>query len=158
MPTPTATSGTTYLGRRSTIACRLHHLPHIEHAMLLGADKRSSAALEATLHLLFGYAIAVETATTIGAALDRLAADPPDLVILDDRLPPLADPVSSLAMLHSLGCVAPVVVLRSERSHVIDQALLEAGAGDVIDRGDLSASRLCESLLRLADAARVAAQ
>lgn len=145
-------SGAAYLHERSRIAGQRLRLPPTQSVLLLSADQRDSAALQATLHLLLGYDLSLHIATTLGAALDRLTAGPCDLILLDDRLPPGADPLATLSILRNLGGRAPVVVIRSRRDRDEDRALQMAGAGDILHRDDLTASRITQAMLRIADA------
>jgi DNA-binding NarL/FixJ family response regulator len=99
------------------------------------------------LRLLLGYDLAVQAAMTLGAALDGLGSEPPDLVLLAGRLGPQADAPAVLGILAKLGCRAPVIALVDRCDREAGRALMAASAIGVIERDDLSASRLLEALL-----------
>ncbi len=125
-----------------------NRLAPVADVLIASAESLDAVVLQASLHLVFGYDISIRTAATLGAAIERVSEAKPDLLLLEHRLPPAADALSTLAILRSCGCRCPVLVLRDSRNLAGERALLEAGASDVLDRADVSSSRIAEALLR----------
>ena len=119
--------------------------------VLIVDDKTSEASiLKARLHLVLGYDIAVVHAKSLGQALDSARAGLwPDVILLDDVLPPADRAPSSIAFLRKAGHRCPVIVVGGQITAAIGQAAKAAGAADVIHKDDLDTERLTEALCRL---------
>jgi CheY-like chemotaxis protein len=88
----------------------------------------------------------VEHATSAKSGIERLSEFAPDLVFLDNRIPPYTDFRSGLKALRDAGYDGPVVV---QSACVADEIFDEAprlGVAEVIDKFDMNDVRLIELL------------
>jgi CheY-like chemotaxis protein len=88
----------------------------------------------------------VEHATSAKSGVERLRAFAPDLVFLDNRIPPYTDFRPGLKALRDAGYEGPVVV---QSACVADEIFDEAprlGVAEVIDKFDMNDVRLIELL------------
>ena len=88
----------------------------------------------------------VEHATSAKSGIERLRAFAPDLVFLDNRIPPYTDFRPGLKALRDAGYDGPVVV---QSACVADEIFDEAprlGVAEVIDKFDMNDVRLIELL------------
>lgn len=87
------------------------------------------------------------TETESGAgALELLAAERYDCILLDYRLPD-ADALGLVRDMRGRGCQAPIVVLTGQGDERIAVALMKAGATDYLTKEELSPGRLLQSVL-----------
>ena len=112
--------------------------------MSLSADRPSGAAhvlvvddephlLRAVTMNLTGRGYRVTTATTAAAALGLVAAERPDLVVLDLGLPDL-DGLDVIRLLRERGIDIPIVVLSARSASQEKVAALNLGAADYITK------------------------
>lgn len=69
----------------------------------------------------------VETAASASEALRRVGATPPDLVLLDYRMPG-ASATETIAELHRMAPRLPVIVLTGDPTAEVEREVLAAGA------------------------------
>ncbi len=80
-----------------------------------------------------------------GEALERLASEPFDAVLLDFQLPD-ADGLSVLREARSRGIRVPIIVLTGYGDEQLAVELMKAGAADYLSKARLSADLLAQSL------------
>ncbi|HRD77578.1 MAG TPA: response regulator [Hyphomicrobiaceae bacterium] len=124
---------------------------HWLSSVLIIDDKTAEAAsVAARLHLLLGYDIRIEHAKGLGRALDFLQKDcAPNLIMLDDVLPPTDRAPSSIAFLRRAGYHGPIIVVGGLLTTAIIGAARAAGAIDVIHKDDLDTARLLDAIGKL---------
>jgi CheY-like chemotaxis protein len=89
---------------------------------------------------------AVEHAASTDRAIERLRAFAPDVIFLDNRIPPHPDFRSGLKALRDAGYQGPIVV---QSACVADEIFDEAGklgVAEVIDKLEMSEDRLIKLL------------
>ena len=95
---------------------------------------------------MFGYNLAVRRAKTLGSALDCVIECKPDLVFLDDILPPSDTASNTIPFLRRCGYEGPIIVVSGEMTRRRRQELTAAGAADVMHKDDLDSVRVSEAL------------
>jgi CheY-like chemotaxis protein len=88
----------------------------------------------------------VEHATSAKDGVERLRAFAPDLVFLDNRIPPYTDFRPGLRALREAGYAGPVVVQSACIADEIFEEAPKLGVAEVIDKFDMNDARLLELL------------
>lgn len=89
---------------------------------------------------------AVEHAASTEGAVDRLRNFTPDIVFLDNRIPPNTDFRPGLKALRDAGYKGPVVVQSACLADEIFDEAAKLGVAEVIDKLEMSDDRLIELL------------
>lgn len=92
-----------------------------------------SPTARAMISRIIGNSYRVETASGGAEALERIAADPPDVVMLDLLMPGL-DGVAVLQALAQRGSRVPVIVLSADIQESTRARVLELGAREIINK------------------------
>lgn len=91
--------------------------------------------------------VTLETAATVEAGLQVLAARMPDLLFLDNRIPPYRDFEQVLPLLRAAGYAGPVVLLTGLPTEVMQQQLAQPGPVlAVLDKQHLAPQQLVDLL------------
>jgi CheY-like chemotaxis protein len=88
----------------------------------------------------------VAHATSAEMAIAQLAEFTPDLIFLDNRIPPHADFRSALKALRQAGYGGPVVVQSACVADDVFEDAKSLGVAEVIDQFDMSEDRLIQLL------------
>ena len=91
--------------------------------------------------------VAVEEADGVLAAIERLAGEPFDCVVLDYNLPD-GDGLTFLRGLRSAGLEVPVVMITGQQDAGVASDLIQAGAAGYIPKAQLSPTLLLAALRR----------
>lgn len=142
-------SGGDYLAKRSGVSKSRAELPELSDILIVEDETFDANRLKATLHLMFGYDVAIRRAATLGRALDEVIARRPEIVFLDDVLKPSDNAAQTLPFLRRAGYDGPVIVVSGQVTRQRRTVLLEAGATDVIHKDDVDSVRVAEALHRV---------
>jgi response regulator of citrate/malate metabolism len=143
--------GGTFLTRKSDAVKSQRQQGARPTDVLIVEDENFDAdRLRATLHIMFGYAIEVRRARTLGSALDCVIERQPELVFLDDYLKPSDNATHTIPFLRRCGYLGPIIVVSGQVDRVRRAMLVKAGAIDVIHKDDLDSVRIAEAMARAA--------
>lgn len=147
--------GGTFLSRKSDAAKSQKDGRQLQLSDVLIVEDENFDAdrLKATLHIMFGYAIEVRRARTLGSALDCVIERQPQLIFLDDYLKPSDNATHTIPFLRRCGYTGPIIVVSGQVDRLRRAMLVKAGAVDVIHKDDLDSVRIAEALARAAQAA-----
>jgi len=149
MSSPMQGSGRDFLAKKSDLTKYRKNLPPLQDFLVVDDNTYDGERLRATLHLMFGYEINVRRAKTLGSALDQVIEKKPELIILDDILPPSDTATTTIPFLRRCGYEGPIVVVSSELNMYRRAELLTAGAADVVHKDDVDSVRIAEALSRV---------
>lgn len=149
MASSTSGSGGDFLDRKSGVVRAKAGLPVLKEVVVVDDENLDADRMFGTLRVIFGYAINVRRAATVGAAIDLVMALPPDIVFLDDILKPSDDASQTIPFLRRAGYNGPIVVVSGQVTRNRRTVLLAAGATDVIHKDDVDSVRLTEALHRV---------
>jgi CheY-like chemotaxis protein len=149
-------SGGDFLERRNRAIRDLGDLPRLSDVLVVEDDDTDARRLRATLTLIFGRDAEVRHAATLNSAVDRVIERCPEIVFLDDRLPPSDTALQSIPFLRRAGYTGPLIIVSSVVTRVRRRELIAAGADDVIHKDDVDSVRLGETLRRLLGKAKPA--
>ena len=149
MSSPAQGSGRDFLAKKSDLTKFRKKLPVLTDFLVVDDNTYDGERLRATLHLMFGYDINVRRAKTLGSALDQVIEKKPELIILDDILPPSDTATTTIPFLRRCGYDGPIVVVSSELNMYRRAELLTGGAADVVHKDDLDSVRIAEALVRV---------
>lgn len=138
--------GRDYLKELSRLATARRANPAFSDLAIISGDERRTRLLSAVIRSLLGYDARVRTARTLGLGLDLIITDPPQLILLDDQLPPQDNAQSVIPILRRCGFKGSIIALAASTALGIERELSAAGADAVIDRDELSTVRLAEAL------------
>ncbi|MFN3744620.1 MAG: response regulator [Hyphomicrobiaceae bacterium] len=145
--------GSTFLARKSDAAKSQKGGWQISDVLIVEDENFDADRLRATLHIMFGYAIDVRRARTLGSALDCVIERQPELIFLDDYLKPSDNAAHTIPFLRRCGYAGPIIVVSGQVDRMRRAMLLKAGAVDVIHKDDLDSVRIAEALARASGAA-----
>lgn len=142
-------AGGNFLARKSDLTKTRKDLPQFSAFLMVEDENFDADRLRATLHIMFGYAIEVRHAKTLGSALDAVIEKKPDVVFLDDYLKPNDNAKETIPFLRRCGYEGPIVVVSGEVDRPRRNMLVKAGAVDVIHKDELDSVRIAESLAKV---------
>lgn len=142
-------AGGTFLARKSDVTKVSHGSGRPTEFLIVEDENFDADRLSATLHIMFGYAINVRRARTMGAALDCVIERLPEVVFLDDYLKPSDNATHTIPFLRHCGYSGPIVVVSGQLDRIRRALLMKAGAIDVIHKDDLDSVRVAEALARI---------
>ncbi|MBI1386417.1 MAG: response regulator [Rhizobiales bacterium] len=142
-------SGRNVLAHRADLQRLKSQLPPYKDFLVIDDNEFDGEVLRAVLHVWFGYDIDVRSARSIGLGLDCLQERIPDVVFLDDYLPPSDTAVENMPYLRRWGYKGPIIIISSHLNRKRKLQVMEAGAADVIHKDDLSAVGIGEVFARL---------
>lgn len=141
-------TGSEFLARKSDLTRMRQKIPGLKDVLIIDDNNFDADSLRATLNMMFGYELTLRRAKTLGSALDCVIERKPDLIFLDDILPPSDTASTTIPFLRRCGYEAAIVVVSGEMNRNRRLELLNAGAIDVIHKDDLDSVRLSEALGR----------
>lgn len=138
--------GSAFLAKKSDLARARQQLPVPSDVLIIDDNSFDADTLRAILHMLFGYEIRLRRAKTLGSALDSIIERKPELVFLDDILPPNDTAIETIPFMRRCGYNGPIIVVSGEVTRQRRMELMAAGAGDVVHKDDLDSVRVTEAL------------
>ena len=150
-------TGGNFLAKKADLTKSRMGGPAFEDILIVEDENFDADHLKATLHIMFGYAIQVRRARTLGSALDAVIERRPEVVFLDDYLKPNDNATQTIPFLRRCGYEGPIVVVSGAVDRSRRSMLIKAGAVDVIHKDDLDSVRISEALQRVRAAADAAA-
>lgn len=144
-----AAAGSDFDAEKSALLRKLGKLPTIRHVLIVDDDEQDARHISAVLHLLLGRDVEIASFRTIAAALQRLREQSPDLIVLDDHLPPLDRAESSMRSFRRFGCEAPVIVVSGILTRMRRIELAQLQVLYIMDKDDVNTFTFAEALGRL---------
>lgn len=144
-----ASTGSEFLARKSDLAKSRQGMPNVTDLLLIDDNTFDADRLRATLHIMLGYGIRVRRAKTLGSALDYVIERQPELIFLDDVLPPSDTATTTIPFLRRCGYEGPIIVVSGVVDRTRRAELRVAGAADVIHKDDLDSVRVAEAFARI---------
>ncbi|MGQ0672287.1 MAG: response regulator [Hyphomicrobium sp.] len=144
-----ATSGSDLDIAKSALLQRLTALPTIRRITIIDDNERDAKHISAVLHLLLGRHVEIVHQRNIAVAIQKLRDEMPDLLILDDHLPPLDRAESSLRSLQRFGFKSPFLIISGTvtRSRRAELAILNPLA--ILEKDEINTFTVAEALCRL---------
>jgi DNA-binding NarL/FixJ family response regulator len=146
MRNKTGPTGSEFLARKSDLTRMRQRIPGLKEVLVIDDNNFDADSLRASLNMMFGYNLTMRRAKSLGSALDCVIERKPDLVFLDDILPPTDTAATSIPFLRRSGFEGPIIVVSGEMTRNRRQELLRLGASDVIHKDDLDSVRISEAL------------
>ena len=114
--------------------------------LIIDDSALDARAMSAIARGVFGRDVPLRHATSLARGINMLLERMPDLILLDDILPPRDRAESSIAQLRKANYTGTIVIISGELTRMRKLALREAGADGMIHKDDLNASSLIEAL------------
>lgn len=153
MARDTRGTGSQFLNRRSELAKARHRNKFSFSDVLIVEDEALDAdRLRATLRAMFGYDLSVRRATTLGSALDCVIERKPDLIFLDDHLPPKDNATLTIPFLRRCNYDGPIVIISGMLTAKREAELARAGAAAAIHKDKVDSGSIEEALAKVAAA------
>lgn len=144
-----ASSGNDLASNKSILMQRLAKLPALGRIVVIDDNEMDAQHLIATLYLLLGRDVSIINFRSVAVALDRTRRDKPDLIFLDDHIPPLDRAESSIRSLHRFGVDAPIIVMSGQLTRTRRIELKRLGPLGILDKDEINTFAVGEVLLRL---------
>ena len=148
MKQPALGTSTDHLQRHSNNAKSRNGRGHFDDILIIEDETFDADRVKATLHIMFGYDITIRHAASIDRAIDCVLDRKPQVVLLDDVLPPNENAVQTIAFLRKAGYEGPVIIVSDRASRLRSAQLRAVGAVDAIHKDNLDTVRLGEALAR----------
>lgn len=148
MKRPALVASTDHLHRHSEGANVRRACSHFDDILIIEDETFDADRIKATLHIMFGYEITIRHAASLDRAIDCVIERKPQVVLLDDVLPPNENAVQTIAFLRKAGYDGPIVIVSDRASRLRSAQLLAVGAVDAIHKDNLDTVRLGEALAR----------
>jgi CheY-like chemotaxis protein len=137
------------LVRKSELAKRIKLLPPLHRIMVIDDDERDSRHVSVVLQMLLGPAVTITTYRYLAKAVAELQKHQPDLVILDDHLPPMDRAETSAKALHRFGFRGPLIIMTGMLDRARRLELEKLNPLGLIHKDDLDSLSISEVLTRL---------
>jgi DNA-binding response OmpR family regulator len=144
------TPGATHLDRKSGLAKARASATRYRDILVVEDEEDDSKHIFGTLRATFGHDAKVRRAATLTSALDVVLKEPPELIMLDDRLKPGDTATTSIPMIRHAGYNGAIIVVSSVLTPYRRAELMKLGAVDVFHKDDLESGRVAEALARIA--------
>lgn len=117
--------------------------------LIIDDNAVDARVLKAVLHVMFGYDVSIRTAKTLGAGLDEILANAPDVIFLDDILPPSDTALDTIPIIRKCDYAGPIIIISglSDRDRMLK--LRDAGASHVIHKDDIDSVSVGEALTKI---------
>jgi DNA-binding NarL/FixJ family response regulator len=147
-PSREPVTGSGHLAKRSDVArVRTRH-GKPSNFLIIDDEHVDAERLTATLHVLFGYQVAIRCTSSLQAAVESLADGHPSITFLDDILKPSDDASRSMPELRRAGYDGPIIVVSGALTPSRRARLIADGAVDVIHKDDVDSVRVAEAVDR----------
>jgi CheY-like chemotaxis protein len=137
------------LVRKSELAKRMRLLPPLRTIMVIDDNEQDARHASVVLQMLLGPDLNITSHRYLAKAVSELQRRMPDLVILDDHLPPMDRAETSLLALQRFGFKGPFIIMTGmlDRARKLDLEKLKPLG--LIHKDDLDSFSLSEALTRL---------
>jgi DNA-binding response OmpR family regulator len=149
MPSRGPKTGGSHLIRKSELAIARAGKPAFADILIVEDKAFEANRLNGTLNVIFNRKAEIRRAATLGSALDAVIAKKPDIIFLDDHLPPNDNASETIPFLRRCGYDGPIVIVSSLLTRARRAMLLAAGAIDAIHKDDLDGVAIEEALARV---------
>ncbi len=120
-------------------------MPDLTNFLIIDDSASDAGHLRACIRIVAGYQVNVRETSTSAEALEAVKSETPELVFTD-HLSPTDTAFAKILKLRGIGYKGPVVVVTGHRDRATKQQLLAAGAIAVVDKDDLDAALLAQTL------------
>jgi DNA-binding NarL/FixJ family response regulator len=137
------------LVRKSELAKRVQRLPQLRNIMVVDDTEQDARHVTVVMRLLLGADITVTSHRYLAKAVAELQKSMPDLLILDDHLPPMDRAETSLKAIQRFGFTGPFIIMTGMLDRQRRIELEKLGPLGLIHKDDLDSFSLSEVLTRL---------
>jgi CheY-like chemotaxis protein len=137
------------LVRKSELAKRMRLLPPLRSIMVIDDNEQDARHAAVVLQMLLGPTVNLTSHRYLAKAVAELQRHMPDLIILDDHLPPMDRAETSLKALQRFGFKGPFIVMTGMLDRARKLELEKLGPLGLIHKDDLDSFSLSEVLTRL---------
>lgn len=139
-----------FLSRKSELTKNRSSWQKPKNILIIDDNEAEAKIVRANLHLVFGYDdIHIRDARTIGLAMDMIMEEMPDLIFLDDILPPSETATDTLPLIKRCNYNGPIIIVSGLLNVERRLKLNEAGASHIIHKDNLDSVSLGEVLEKL---------
>jgi DNA-binding response OmpR family regulator len=149
MPDQRPKTGGSHLSRKSELAIARAGKPAFEDILVVEDKLKEADRINSTLNVVFNRKATIRRAGTLGSALDAVIAKKPDIIFLDDHLPPNDNASETIPFLRRCGYDGPIVIISSLLTRARRAMLIAAGAVEAIHKDDVDGVAIEEALARV---------
>ena len=120
---------------------------HVADVLLIDDSQFDGKTMSALLRGAFGRDVVIRHASSMMRAKTMLLERMPDLVVLDDIMPPKDRADGSIPYVRQSGFGGLIIVVSGEMTRVRRLKLLQAGANEVLHKDDLNVMSLVEAAI-----------
>lgn len=150
MARDTRGTGSRFLAQKSELTkARLRTNIAFKDILFVEDETMDADRMRATLRAMFGYDLEVRRATTLGSALDCVIERKPDLIFLDDHLPPKDNASLTIPFLRRCGYDGPIVIVSGLLTPRRAAELTRAGAAAAMHKDKVDSGSIEEALAKV---------
>ena len=123
-------------------------MPDLTNFLIIDDNASDAGHLRACIRIVAGYDVRVREALTASEALDAVKEQQPE-VVFTDHLSPQDTAFATMLRLRGIGYDGPIVVVTGHRDPAVRQQLIAAGAVAIVDKDDLDAALLAQTLAKV---------
>ena len=135
---------------KSVMSQRLKAVSKIRNVAIVDDNDQDATHIAALIHLLLGRDVVVKRYKVVATAIFGIQKSMPDLVILDDYIPPLDRAESSVSSIRRFGFAGPFIVISGNLSRGRERDLAKLEPLGMIHKDEINSFTLTEVLVRLA--------
>ena len=141
-----------FLVRKSELTKNRSTWKKPESILIIDDNESEANIIRANLHILFGYdGINIRDARTIGLAMDLIMEEMPDMIFLDDILPPSETATDTLPLIKRCNYTGPIIIVSGLLNVERRLKLSEAGATHILHKDNMDSVSLGEVLEKIHD-------
>ena len=153
MARDTRGTGSRFLAHKSELTkARLRHQITFKDILIVEDETMDADRMRATLRAMFGYDVEVRRATTLGRALDCVIERKPDLIFLDDHLPPKDNATLTIPFLRRCNYDGPIIIISGLLTPRRAAELTRAGAAAAMHKDKVDSGTIEEALAKVVEA------
>jgi DNA-binding NarL/FixJ family response regulator len=141
--------GSTFLARKSELGIARQDHKAFKDVLIVEDENMDADRLRATLRTMFGYDLEVRRAVTLGSALDCVIEKKPDIIFLDDHLPPKDNASETIPFLRRCNYDGPIVVISGLLTQKRAAELIKAGAVTAMHKDKVDSGSIAEALVKV---------
>jgi CheY-like chemotaxis protein len=138
--------GSDVLKQKSILSIEMKRVSTIRDIMVIDDSAQDCMHLRTLVHLLLGDGVTTTCFSSVARAGSKLRERMPDLLFLDDHVPPVDRIETSLKTLQRFGYAGPVVFMTGALSTARRRELIPLLPLAILDKDDLNSLRLAEIL------------
>ncbi len=146
-----STTGRDLVTRKSVLSKELLKLPPLQSILVVDDNDQDAMHIAALMHLLLGRKIQVHRFKLVATAIFGIKKQMPDLVVVDDFIPPVDRAESSINSFRRFGYDGPIIVVSGMLTKQRRREISRLQPLAMLHKDEIDSFSVTEVLLRLVE-------